>query len=167
VEFARSNPPPQRHTPPPDPESNHLRASTPDPDGHWLFASEVETVIEQKCIPFYIRALGDRAMDPYDGCPARTVPVNKRTLSPQEGEVVMKTVQGRRPKQISIHPRYLEPWKPLPGCEVVITNGRWFGTVGVAKRRQGEDWSITFTVDDDSRDFLFQEKVLAPLEPLK
>ena len=94
--------------------------------------------------------------------------MDRRTLSPQEGEIVVKTVQhNRRPKQISIDPKFLEPWKPLLGWEVAVIKGPWLGTVGVTKGRQGDDWTVTFTVDGDSRDFTFQEKHLAPLEPLK
>jgi len=106
-------------------------------------------------------------MDTYEGNPARTVPIDQRTSSPREGEIIVRTVKHARLHQLSIHLKYLVPWKPLVRSEVVILNGSMFGSVGVAKGREGNDWIVTFTVDDDSWDFIYEEKDITPLEPLK
>ncbi|KAH9019731.1 hypothetical protein EDB85DRAFT_2153546 [Lactarius pseudohatsudake] len=165
VETARANPPTRLHTPSPGPEYNPHRYLTPEPvegsshkrtgQGHWLLLRQVQDIVEQN------------SMDAHDGNPAKTVPTDQRTLSPQEGEIIVKTIKRARPKQISIRPRFLVLWKPVVGCEVFIIEGSWFGAVGVVKGRQGHSWTVSFTVDDDSRDFVFEERVLAPLEPLK
>jgi hypothetical protein len=42
-------------------------------------------------------------LDDYDGKPARTLPVNKCTLTPHEGEIVVRTIRHTRPKQITIN----------------------------------------------------------------
>ncbi|KAH9177216.1 hypothetical protein EDB89DRAFT_1902451 [Lactarius sanguifluus] len=168
VETARVNPPTRLRTPSPGPEYNPHRYLTPEPvagssyertggQGHWLLSRRVQDIIERKCIPFYIRGLGDSSMDAHDGNPAKTVPTDQCTLSPQEGEIIMKTVKRARPKQISIHPRFLVPWKPLVGYDVLIIDGSWFGAVGVVKGRQGNSWTVSFTVDDDSRESLSPE----------
>ncbi|KAH9162307.1 hypothetical protein EDB89DRAFT_2079838 [Lactarius sanguifluus] len=178
VETARANPPTRLRTPSPGPEYNPHRYLTPEPvagssyertggQGHWLLSRRVQDIVERKCIPLYIRGLGASSMDAHDGNPAKTVPTDQRTLSPQEGEIIVKMVKRARPKQISIHPRFLVPWKPLVGYEVLIIDGSWFGAVGVVKGRQGNSWTVSFTVDDDSREFVFEESDLAPLEPLK
>jgi len=106
-------------------------------------------------------------MEAYYGKPARTVPITKRTLTPREGEICVRTVKRTRPEQISINPRYLVPWKPLVGCEVVITCGFWSGFVGAVKGQQGVNWVVTITVDNDAHDTVFAERELAALEPLK
>ena len=50
---------------------------------------------------------------------------------------------------------------------MVITDGRWIGTTGVVKGREGEKWVVTFTVDDDSQDFVFTGKDIVPIETPK
>jgi hypothetical protein len=137
---------------------------------HWLFSTKIQVLLEVKCIPFTIRASGDRSMDVYDGNPARTLPTAQYDSPLQAGEIIVRTTKRARPKQLSIHPRYLVPWKPLVGCEVVVTNGSGLGAVGVVKGRQGDDWTVTFkgaSDDSDAGDFVFKEKDLASLEPLK
>ena len=92
---------------------------------------------------------------------------DERALQPQEGEIIVSVVRRARTQQISIHPRYLVPWQPVDRCEVVITDGHWIGTMGVVKGREGEKWVITFTVDNDSRDFVFMGKDIVPIETPK
>ena len=111
--------------------------------------------------------MGDRTLDAYDGKPARTVPMDKQTLIPREGKIVVRTVRRSRPEQISINPYYLEPWSPLDGCEVIVTGGSWLSSVGTVKGRQGNDWIVTFTVNDVAREVIFEGKDLAVLERLK
>jgi hypothetical protein len=130
----------------------------------WLFSDEIQRVIEKKCILFHIRGHSEFGMDAYTGSLARTVPTDQRTLSPAaEDEIVVRTVNRGRPKQISIHPRFLMPWTPLVGSEVVITQGKWLGTLGLVKGRQGDDW----IVGNESGDFVFEEKDMAPVKPHK
>ncbi|KAI9429356.1 hypothetical protein H4582DRAFT_2065376 [Lactarius indigo] len=168
VETARTNPASRPRTPPPDPKFQPLRCMTPEPAaGHWLFSLQVQDIIEKKCIPFHIRGSGDGSMSAHDGNPARTVPTHQRTLSPQEGEIIVKTVKRARQKQISIRPSFLVPWKPLVEHEVVVISGPLFGIAGVVKGRQETKFTVTFTFGDNCRDFILEEKDLAPLEPLK
>ena len=63
-----------------------------------------------------------------------------------------------------IHPRHLLPWEPVVGGEVVVVKGTRLGTLGVAKTKTGNQWTITFSVDNDRRDFVFEEADLAALE---
>jgi hypothetical protein len=62
---------------------------------------------------------------------------------------------------------FLKPWDPIVGGEVVIVRGKYIGTLGVAKEKvDGGQWVVTFTVDDESRDFAFMQSELAATEPL-
>ncbi|KAI9465095.1 hypothetical protein BJY52DRAFT_1221185 [Lactarius psammicola] len=170
IEDARSNPAPRARTPSLPPDSADVRAQTPEPIGsHWIFSSSIQAVLEHKCILFYIRRIrnsNDVKMHIYEGDAARTVPTDHCKSLPREGEVTVNVIHHRRHQQISIDPIYLVPWVPVVGCDVVILNGPLRGAVGAVKESKGKDWIITFTVDDDSRDSLFEEKDLASLEPL-
>ena len=86
---------------------------------------------------------------------------------PNEGEVILNVVKRGRSKQISVHPRHIFPWEPVVGGEVVVVKGAWLGTRGVAKNKQGNQWVVTFSVDNDVRDFVFEETDLAVLEASK
>ena len=158
------NRPQERRTPSPGPPP---RFSTPEPTGHWVFTNVIQSVLERKCIPFIIRASGDRDLNDYDGKPARTLPIAKRTVTPREGEIVVKTIRRTRPAQISINPSYLEPWSPLDGCEVIVTGGLGLGSVGTVRGRQGYNWVIAFTLDNVAQDLVIAERELAVLEDLK
>ena len=166
LELARTSrpDPEERRTPSPGPPP---RFATPDPAGHWLLNSVLQSVLERKCIPFIIRADRDQTLKDYEGKPARTVPINKRTVTPREDEIVVRTTRRNRPIQISIKPGNLYPWDPLAGCEVIVTGGSALGTVGKVKEQRGCDWVVTFAVDDDARDLVFAKTELAVLEDLK
>jgi hypothetical protein len=94
------------------------------------------------------------------------MPFNKRTVTPCEGEIVVRTIWHTRPKQISINPSHLEPWSPVEGCTVIVTD-LGLSSVGTVKRQQGSDWLMIFTVDDVAQDLIFAEAGLAVLEDLK
>ena len=164
LELSRTSRPEERRTPSPGPPP---RFATPDPTGHWLHKNVIQSVLERKCIPFIIRAHGDQNLKDYEGKPARTLPINKRTVTPREDEVVVRTVRRNRPIQISITPSNLDPWDPLVGCEVIVTGGSALGAVGKVKEERGYDWVVTFAVDDDTRDLVFAKTDLAVLEDLK
>ena len=87
-------------------------------------------------------------MNNYEGKPARTLPINKHTITPHEDEVVIGTMRCNCPIQISITPSNLDPWDPLVGCKVIVTGGSALGAVGKVKEEQGYNWVVTFMVDD-------------------
>jgi hypothetical protein len=106
-------------------------------------------------------------LDTYDGKPARTVLINQHTLSPCEGETIVRTIRCSQPQQISVNPSYLVPWDPVIGCKVLVTSGLWFGLIGIVKGEQGDGWVVSITLDDVTQDVLLALKELAVLEPLK
>jgi hypothetical protein len=120
--------------------------------------------VEHKCIPFIIRGSGNQALDTYNGKPARTVPINQRTLTPREGETIVRTIRRSRPQQILVNPSYLVPWDLVVGCKVLVTSGLWFGLIGVVKEAQGDGWVISITLDNVAQDIIFALKELAILE---
>ena len=164
LELSRTSRPEEQHTPSPGPPPQF---AMPDPTGHWLHKNVIQSVLERKCIPFIIRAHGDQNLNNYEGKPARTLPINKHTITPCEDEVVIRTMRCNHPIQISIMPSNLDPWDPLVGCEVIVTGGSALGAVGKVKEEQGYDWVVTFVVDDDTWDLVFAKMELAILKDLK
>jgi hypothetical protein len=142
-----------------------VRALTPEPAaGHWLFSSKVQHVVDFRPVPFNILPLGDERLAAFARSVARTVPLGRRLKDPPEGEVLVTTFKHHRATELSMHPNHLVPWVPVVGGEVIVVTGAWLGAVGVAKEKQGNQWVVTFTVDDDVRDKSFEEKELAALE---
>jgi hypothetical protein len=136
---------------------------------HWLFSTAVQGHLYGKRIPFYIRGIrgsGDGSMDIYEGKTARTVsPAEWKSL--QDGEVMVSVVKGIRPVRISIHPKFLVPWEPKGGNDVVVIDGPWFGIAGAIVGRENESYAVRFTLAEDSRDECFEGKQLANLEPFR
>ena len=46
----------------------------------------------------------------------------------------------------------------------MIKKGSMFGVMGVATIKTANQWVVTFNVDNDSRDYLFEENELAALK---
>ena len=182
-EIARSIPAARSHTPPADPESNP-RAATPEPEGskstihftlqslthlgHWVFTPAIQGLLYRKTIPFYIRDThesADRSLQQYEKATGRTIPEPRYNSPPKEGEVILNVVKRGRSKQISVHPRHLVPWEPVVGGEVVvIKKGSMFGVTGVVSIKTANQWVVTFSVDNDTKDYIFEENELAALE---
>lgn len=164
-------------TPSPPPDFTPPRDQTPEPVAdlssehrHWIFSTIIQGLAQRKTIPFYIKHThntGDSTIGEYGGCTARTVPIDRCTSVPRKGEIIVNVLKSNRRKQLSIHPRYLLPWEPIIGSEVVILNGVSLGAVGVVKARQEKYWVVTLTLNDESRDLTFEEKDLATLEDLR
>ena len=138
-----------------------------------MFTTPIQSFIEQKRIKFYIqntRQSNDESLRKYEQSTGLTLPEQRRTLIPKEGEIVLGvTVRGRE-RQISIHPRFLIPWEPVVSDGVVVIRGDWTGTSGVAKeQRDGSRWIVTFSLEEtgELRDYEFIEKDLAAIEPLR
>ena len=175
-EIARSIPAPRSHTPPADPEGN-ARATTPEPEGsksahwftlhsltrpgHWIFTPAIQGVLCQKNIPFYIRDTANKLLQRATG---QAVPVVQYNSPPPEGEVILNIVKCGRSKQVSVHPRHLVPWEPVVSGEVVVIKGTMLGAMGVASIKSANQWTVTFSVDNDSRDYVFEENNLAALD---
>ena len=118
-------------------------------------------------MPFYIRDThksADKSLQVYEKATGRTIPAVHYNSPPNEGEVVLNVVKRGRSKQVSVHPRHLFPWEPVVGGEVVVIKGARLGATGMAKEKQGTKWVVTFNVDNDFRDFVFEENDLAALD---
>jgi hypothetical protein len=105
----------------------------------------------------------------YDGKPARTVPIVQRTLTPREGETIVRTITGAPDPSRSRQRQLSGAWDPLVGYKVLVTGSDWFGSVRIVRGEQpeGVGWVVTLTVDDVAQDVVFASKELATLEPLK
>ena len=109
----------------------------------------------------------NRSLQTYEKATGRAIPVVNYNSPPNEGKVILNVVKHGRSKQISVHPRHLFPWEPVVDGEVVIVKGAWLGTRGIAKIKQGNQWVVTFSIDNDVRDFVFKEMDLTVLEASK
>jgi hypothetical protein len=141
---------------------------------HWIFSAELSAVLKTMRIPFYIRGIrgsGDGSMDNYEGSAARTVPPTACKSTPQEGEVLVSVIRGVRPVQISIHPRYLVPWTPRQGSNVVVIDGSWLGFQGIVVGNDADSYTVRFTMRDSSGEHsheeIFDIKQLARLDSLR
>jgi hypothetical protein len=141
---------------------------------HWLLSRALSGILLRKRIPFYIRGIrgsGDRSMDAYEGRVARTVPQTMSSSPPRDGEVMVSVVRGVFPVQISIHPKFLVPWKPKQNSDVVVIDGSWAGSDGVVVGEDRGSYVVRFTANDnfgeESWDIQFDGNQLATLEPLR
>ena len=95
----------------------------------------------------------------------RVVPIVQYNSPPNKGKVILNVVKRGRSKQVSVHLRHLVPWEPVVGGQVVvIKKGSTFGATGVATIKTANQWVVNFKVDNNSRDYLFEENELAALE---
>jgi hypothetical protein len=109
-----------------------------------------------------IRRSGDKSRYKLEGETAWTVPERRRELVPEAGEIVIEVNMRNRKKQFSLHPKYLNPWKPVVGGGAVVVRGKYLGTLGVVKEEKVDGRQVvTFTVDGDSHDFIFTQSDLA------
>ena len=109
-----------------------------------------------------IRGSADKSLDKLEGETARTLPERRRELVPEAGEIVVEVILRNRKKQFSLHPKYLNPWKPVVGGGAVVVQGKYQGVLGVVKEEKDDGLLVvTFTVDDDSRDFVLGQSDLA------
>ena len=137
-----------------------------------MFTTPIQSFMEWKRIKVYIQNTSqsnNKSLQKYEQSTGRTIPEQQRTLTPKEGEIILRVTVHGRERQISIHPRFLIPWEPVVGDGVVVIKGKWTGTSGVAKEQKGGSrWIVTFTLEEtgESRDYEFMEKDLAAIEPL-
>ena len=126
----------------------------------------IQYVIEWKTIVFSCHNLHEasRELQQYTRCMGKTVPSDHRTVTPRDGEVVLSVFKCPRARQLSVHPRFLVPWEPVQGGEVMVLNGTWFGIVGIVKdQRDDGQWVLRFEIDK-TNDHVFNSKDLAGLE---
>ena len=127
----------------------------------------IQSVLYQKTIPFSIHNThmsANRLLQPYKKATGWTIPAVRYDSPPNEGKVILNIIKHGCSKQVSVHPRHLFPWEPIVGGEVVVVKGAWFGITSVAKVKTGNNWIITFSVDNDTQDFVFEEKDLTALD---
>jgi hypothetical protein len=171
VENARTTTDFRTRTPSPPPDNIPPRELTPDlsyDQPHWLFSPSISTTIQGKKIPFQIkhtRESADDALAAYEGCVARTVPIDCCNSLPREGEIIVNVIKRNRRKQMSIHPKFLVPLEPVVGSTVVVVTGTYLGMVAVVKEQLDRYYIVTFMVDQ-SREHRFEDKDLATLEDL-
>jgi hypothetical protein len=121
-------------------------------------------VVDWRPIPFYIRPIDERSLDVYAKSVARTLILEQRHSNARDGEVLVTVTKRSRSKELSVHPKHLVPWEPVVGGDVIVIAGACLGNVGVAKEKKDKIWVVTFTVDDVSVDWTFEEKDLAGLD---
>lgn len=92
--------------------------------------------------------------------------MDRRTTTPKDGEIILSVFKHPRPTQISVHPKFLVPWQPVAGDEVVVIKGSWLGTTGVVKAEQPR-CIVTFQLDNDLWDHQFENSDLAVIESLR
>jgi hypothetical protein len=109
---------------------------------------------------------GDASVQFYESSTCRTILEENRKETPKEGEVIVLLYKPYCNKQISIHPRFLVPWEPVVGGQVVVIKGLLLGRMGVvkAKARERARWVVTFSADNDSWDLRFRQSDLAYVE---
>ena len=96
----------------------------------------------------------------------RTVPAHRRTLTPEDGEIILSVYKRLRSTQISVHPRFLVPWEPEEGDGVVVIKGSLLGALGVVKRK-GARCVVTFLADNKTMDYKLDQSELAVTEDNK
>ena len=125
--------------------------------------------MESITLMFFIRNTHestDKSLRAYEKSTGRTLPERKHKAVPRDGEIIIEVNVRGRPKQISVHPRFLTPLKPVVGGGVVVVRGDWLGTLGVAKEKGVVDkWLVAFTVDGISWDIELIEKDITATEP--
>ena len=128
----------------------------------------IQGLLYHKTIPFYIRNThksADRSLQQYEKATGRTILELRYNLPPNKGKVILNVVKRGRSKQISVHPRHLVPWEPVVGGQVVvIKKGPTFGATGVATIKTANQWVVTLSVDNNAKDYIFEENELAALE---
>jgi hypothetical protein len=138
--------------------------------GHWLFTTSIQGSMECTKIVLYIhnmRKSADKSLRNLEGETGRTLPEQRRKVTPEAGEIVVEVIIRNRKRQIALHTDCLKPWEPVVNGGVVVIKGKYIGTLGVAKEKiDGGQWVVTFTADDESRDFVFTQSDLAATEPL-
>lgn len=123
-----------------------------------------------RAIPFYIRvaASDNKSLAKYSNLTARTRTLVDEFLpeeaNPPEGEVLVTVARRSGPKTFFIDPRYLAPWEPVVQGEVLVIHGPLKGIVGVAKAREGDQWTVTFKMGrDEFCDQVYEQKHIVGL----
>ena len=133
--------------------------------GHWVFAPEIQSVLYQKNIPFHIRNTDSTADKSLQRTTGQAVPVVQYNSPPPDSKVILNVIKRGHSKQVSVHPRHLVPWEPVVGGEVVVTKkGLIFGAMGVASIKTANQWVVTLSIDNDAKDYIFEENELTALE---
>jgi hypothetical protein len=79
--------------------------------------------------------------------------VDRRTKTPQAGEIILSVFKCPCRTQILVHLRFLFPWQPVVGDEVVVIKGPLIGTLGVVKAMEQVLCTVTFLLDNQSLDY--------------
>ena len=74
--------------------------------GHWIFTPSVQCIIEQKTIVFSFHNLHkvSNKLQGYARCMGRTLPMDCRTMTPKDGEVILSMFKCPQSKQMLVHP---------------------------------------------------------------
>jgi hypothetical protein len=127
----------------------------------------VQDLIERKTIPFYIHNThksSNQLLQSFEGCTGRTIPVDRHTKNPQEGRIILSVFKHPHRTQISVHLKFLFPWQPIVGDEVVVIKGLLFGMLGVVKAKEQALCRVNFSLDNQSLDYQFEDSKLVVIE---
>lgn len=101
----------------------------------------------------------------YAKCTGRTVPVARREKTPKEGEIILSVFKTPRRTQISVHPKFIFPWEPVVGDEVVVIKGPLLGALGLVNAKGGKRCTVAFSVENnDLVDYQLEVSELAVIE---
>ena len=125
--------------------------------------ADIQSVLEKKCIPLSISGSGDE----YEGKSVRTIPLIKHKLIPNPGELVVNVSKHKHFKQITINTRFLKPWKPVAGGEVVIVEGSACGKIGKVTGLTDQICTVRFEDSEGSSVQFFKPEKLAYIESLR
>jgi hypothetical protein len=123
--------------------------------------------VEQKTIPFHLRNThesSDETLRRLARSTGRTIPADRRNKTPKDGEIVLSVAGRSRPTQVSVHPRFLFPWEPVVGDEVVVIKGPLLGAMGMVKAMEQPLCTVTFSLDNNPVDYQFEVSELAVIE---
>ncbi len=127
----------------------------------------MQDVVQSRPIPFHIRGVSvssNTELSQLSSCMAWIVPLAQRKIIPSEDEIVVSVFHQYCQKEISIAPLYLVPWELVVTGPVLIVGSQMCGMIGIVKAKDGDQWLVTFIVDNISRDEIFGEKDLAGLD---
>ena len=92
--------------------------------------------------------------------------MDRRTVTPKDGEVILSVFKRPRSKQMSVHPRFIFPCQAVENGEVVITKGQLVGSTGVVKSKDQGKCVVTFLLDNETVDLTFEDSDVAYIEDL-
>ena len=92
--------------------------------------------------------------------------MDRRTVTPKDGEVILSMFKCPQSKQMSVHPQFIFPCQAVENGKVVITKGQLVGSVGVVKSKDQGKCVVTFPLDNKTVDLIFEDSDVAYIEDM-